>query len=187
MGIESYKINNYNLPIGKRPIIQLSDKAILLIVGPAPGIKAHNTGIPWNDPSGDRLRLWLGLSADEFYDQDKIALMSLNFWYPGVNKNGNDNPPNIKHADFWHKPLLDLMPNIKLTLLVGYFAQIYYLKKRAKSSLTATVQAWRDYLPEFVVLPHPSWHNNLWLKKHLWFSAELIPELRQRIRRLLNE
>lgn len=184
--IENYRINNYNLSSEIRPVLQLSSTAVLLIIGPAPGIRAHKTGIPWNDYSGDRLRLWLGLSKKEFYDKTKIALISMNFWYTGVNKNGGDNPPNVASAELWTKPLLALMPNIKLTLLIGSYAQGYYLKEKAKSSLTETVQAWREYLPECIVLPHPSWHNNAWIKNHKWFKMELIPELQERVMSILK-
>lgn len=184
--IENCRLNNFNLPLHMRPILQISSTASLLVVGPAPGIRAHKTGIPWDDASGERLRSWLNIPKDEFYNKDKVALISMNFWYTGSNKYGGDNPPNTKHAELWHKPLLALMPNIKLTLLIGYHAQVYYLKERVKPSLTATVCSWKEYLPQYLVLPHPSWHNQALIKKHGWFERELIPELQNRMKKLLN-
>lgn len=184
--IEHYRINNYNLPLDMRPVLQLSSAAELLIVGPAPGIRAHKTGIPWNDKSGDRLRSWLAISKNEFYNKNNIALISMNFWYPGVNKYGGDNPPNIKYAELWHKPLIALMPNLKLTLLIGSDAQAYYLNEGVKASLTETVRSWREYLPGFITLPHPSWHNNAWIKKHKWFEMELVPELQKLVKNVLK-
>lgn len=173
------------LPIGTRAVLQVSSTAVMLIIGQAPGVRAQKTGLPWNDPSGDRLRSWLSISKDEFYDKSKIALMPMGFCYPGVNKYGGDNPPTIEHAKLWHEPLRALMPNIKFTLLIGQYAQRYYLANKAKTSLTETVHSWKEYLPEFMVLPHPSWHNNLWLKHNQWFEADLIPALRQHVRELL--
>ncbi len=184
--IENCSLNNFNLPLTIRPILQLSATSLLLIIGPAPGIRAHKSGIPWDDASGDKLRSWLNLTKNEFYNKDKVALISMNFWYPGVNKYGGDNPPNVEQAELWHKPLLTLMPNIKLTLLIGYHAQNYYLRTLVKASLTETVFSWKEYLPEYIVLPHPSWHNVAWIKKYKWFENELIPELQKRIKNLLN-
>ena len=173
-------------PPGAKPILQVSSSAKIVIIGQAPGIKVHKTGIPWNDSSGNRLRAWLSISQEEFFDKRKIAIMPMGFCYPGVNKYGGDNPPNIEHARLWHKPLLTLMSNIKLTLLVGYYAQKYYLREKVKSSMDETVKAWREYLPKFIVLPHPSWHNSLWLKKNIWFEKELVPELRKQVREALD-
>ncbi len=184
--IKSQIAHDSHLSLGSHPVLQVSSTAVLLIIGQAPGIKVHKTGIPWNDLSGNRLRSWLAISKNEFYDKSKVATMSMSFCYPGTNKYGGDNPPNIEHAKLWHKPLRALMPNIKLTLLVGYYAQKYYLGKRIKASMTETVSSWREYLPEFIVLPHPSWHNNLWLKRHKWFEEELIPILRKKARELLH-
>ncbi len=184
--IEIQIANDPNLPSGSLPILQVSSTALILIIGQAPGIRAQKSGIPWNDMSGNRLRSWLAVSKDEFYDKSKIAIMPMGFCYPGTNKLGGDKPPNKKHAELWHKPLIELMPNIKLTLLVGSYAQDYYLRKAAKSSMTETIQSWREYIPNFIVLPHPSWHNNAWIKNHKWFEEELIPELRMRVRELLN-
>lgn len=184
--LQQYIGNNYNLPSNIVPIIQISVSAKILIIGPAPGIRAHNSGTPWNDASGERLRDWLSVSMDEFYDKNKFALVSMNFWYPGINERGGDNPPNIELAEKWHRPLIQLLPNIELTLLIGRYAQIYILKKNSKFSLTKTVESWREYLPELITLPHPSWHNSNWIKKHSWFEIELLPELRKRVRDILD-
>lgn len=184
--LQQYIDNNYNLPLNIRPIIQISTTAKVLIIGPAPGIRAHNSGTPWNDASGERLRVWLNLPKSEFYDASKVALISMNFWYTGVNKHGGDNPPSIAKAEQFHRPLLQLMPNIELILLVGRQAQIYYLKDKVKPSLTETIQSWREYLPQHMVLPHPSWHNTNWIKKHSWFEIELLPKLRECLREVLD-
>ncbi len=180
-------MNNFNLPSNIKPILQLSSTSSILIIGPAPGIRAHKTGIPWNDPSGIKLRSWLNITNEEFYNKNNIALISMNFWYPGVSKHGGDNSPNLKHAELWHRPLLALMPNIQLTLLIGYSAQAYYLKKRIKLSLTETVKSWREYMPEYMVLPHPSWHNQAWIKKHKWFEDEVIPQLQKQVKLILED
>lgn len=185
--IENELSQDSNLSYGKRAVLQVSSTAELLIIGQAPGSKVHKTGMCWNDFSGDRLRNWLDVSRKEFYDKTKVASMSMGFCYPGVNKNGGDNPPNIEHAKKWHKPLRALMPNIKLTLLVGQYAQKYYLGDRIKATMTETIHSWREYLPEYIVLPHPSWRNNVWLKKHEWFEEEVIPELRRRVGEILRD
>ncbi|AZL15054.1 uracil-DNA glycosylase family protein [Rickettsiales endosymbiont of Stachyamoeba lipophora] len=173
-------------PIGSRPILQISSTAKLLIIGQAPGIRAQTSGIPWNDASGDRLRAWLNLSKEVFYDKNKVAIIPMGFCYPGQNIHGGDRPPNIQHAITWHKSLLGLMPNIKLTLLVGRYAQHYYLQDRAKAKMAETIQAWQEYLPQYLVLPHPSWHNNRWIKSHPWFEQELIPALRAQVQQIFK-
>lgn len=184
--LNSLANNNYNLPQNIKPILQISSNAKLLIIGPAPGIRAHKTGTPWNDSSGVKLRSWLDISKEEFYNKNKVALLSMNFWYPGVDNHGHDNPPSLVHAELWHRPLLKLLRKVELTLLIGHQAQTYILKDQAKKSMTATVEAWKEYLPDFIPLPHPSWHNNRWIKKHKWFKMELLPELRRRAREILN-
>jgi len=178
--------NNYNLPKNIKPVLQISANAKLLIIGPAPGIRAHNTGMPWNDLSGARLRSWLGVAKEEFYDKNKFALLSMNFWYPGTDKYGHDSPPSLAHAELWHRPTLKLLRKISLTLLIGHQAQTYILKDQAKTSMTETVKAWKEYLPDFITLPHPSWHNNRWIKEHTWFKMELLPKLKRRIKRVLS-
>lgn len=181
--IETYAANNYYLPRGIKPILQLDIRSKILIIGAAPGLQAHKTGVPWNDKSGERLRNWLNVSENEFYNKNNFALISMNFWFPGYNKNGADKAPSLKDAELWHRPLLQLLPNIKLTLLVGACAQRYYLKDKIKSTMTRTVKAWQEYLPSVVVLPHPSWHNNAWLTHNSWFEKKLLPDLRRRIKK----
>jgi uracil-DNA glycosylase len=170
-----------HLPLGPRPVLRASATAKLLIVGQAPGTKVHETGIPWNDASGDRLRRWLDLDRDTFYDESRIAIMPMGLCYPGVDRNGGDSPPRPECAPLWHPPLLALMPQIELVLLVGSHAQAWYLGKQRRKSMTDTVAAWRDYLPRFIPTPHPSWRNTGWLKRNPWFEADLVPELRARV------
>ena len=169
-----------HLPLGPRPVLRASRSARLLIVGQAPGTRVHQTGIPWNDPSGDRLRDWLGVDRETFYDERRIAIVPMGFCYPGVDRNGGDKPPRPECAPLWHDRLLGLMPAVELTLLVGMYAQRRYLGRRAGRTLTETVRAWRDYLPDHLPLPHPSWRNTAWLRKNPWFEAEIVPYLRQR-------
>lgn len=173
-----------NLPFPPRPVVRAGSTARLMVVGQAPGRKVHETGIPWNDPSGDRLRQWLNLTREQFYDESRIAIIPAGFCYPGTGKSG-DLPPRPECAPLWHPRLLDALPHIELTLLIGSYAQAYYLGKRAKASLADTVQAWREYLPEFLPLPHPSPRNMRWFKTHPWFEAEVVPELRRRISAIL--
>ncbi len=168
-----------HLPLGPRPVLRASTSARLLIVGQAPGTRVHETGIPWNDPSGDRLRDWLGLDRDAFYDTARIAIMPMGFCYPGVDRNGGDKPPRRECAPLWHDRLLALMPDVELTLLVGMYAQQRYLGRRRKRTLTETVSAWREYLPAYLPLPHPSWRNTAWLRKNPWFDSEIVPYLRR--------
>jgi uracil-DNA glycosylase len=174
-----------HLPLGPRPTLRASATAKLLIVGQAPGTKVHETGIPWNDASGDRLRRWLDLDRDTFYDESRIAIMPMGMCYPGVDKNGGDRPPRPECAPLWHPPLLALMPQIELVLLVGSHAQAWYLGKQRRKSMTETVAAWRSYLPRFIPTPHPSWRNTAWLNRNPWFGAELVPELRRRVAGML--
>jgi len=184
--INKYIANDPTEIAGAKAILQVSSTAKLLIIGQAPGIRAHTTGIPWNDPSGNRLRAWLNITREEFYDKNKIAILPIGFSFPGVNKYGGDKPPTGKHALLWHERLLTLMPDIKLTLLIGTYAQKYYLKSSMKKSLTETISAWREYLPDYIVLPHPSWHNTQLIKKHAWFEEELLPYLQKEVRKILG-
>ncbi len=165
------------LPLGPKPILRTSATTKLLIVGQAPGRRVHETGIPWNDPSGDRLREWLGMSREQFYDERQIAIVPTGLCYPGSGTRG-DAPPRPECAPLWHPKLARLMPHIELTLLIGQYAQAYYLGARRKKSLRETVQAYREYLPRFLPLPHPSPRNQLWLKQNPWFEVEVIPLLR---------
>ena len=176
----------HELPLGPRPVLRASAAARLLIVGQAPGTKVHESGVPWNDRSGDRLREWLGVDKDAFYDETRIAIIPMGFCYPGRDSKGGDLPPRRECAPTWHPRLLPLLPMVGLTLLVGSYAQAFYLKDRRKNSLTETVAAWREYLPDFIPLPHPSWRNTAWLKKHSWFERELVSVLRRRTRDSLS-
>jgi uracil-DNA glycosylase len=173
------------LPLGPRPVLRAEESARILIVGQAPGTKVHETGIPWNDPSGDRLRAWMDVDRDTFYDESRIAIIPAGLCYPGRYERGGDLPPRKECAELWLEALLAHLPNLSLTLLCGQCAQKLYLGKRAKKSLTETVRAWRAYFPEYLPLPHPSFRNLLWMKKNPWFEEEVVPALRQRVHALL--
>ena len=174
-----------HLPLGPRPVVRANGTARIVIVGQAPGTKVHESGIPWNDPSGDRLREWLDLEKDVFYDEARIAIVPSGFCYPGRHERGGDLPPRPECAPLWHEPLLARMPGIVLTLLVGQYAQAYYLGKRRHKTLTETVAHWRDFAPDYFPTPHPSWRSANWLKKNPWFEAEALPVLRERVHALL--
>jgi uracil-DNA glycosylase len=174
-----------HLPFPPRPLVRAASSARLLIMGQAPGIRAHATGIPWNDPSGDRLRHWLGLSREQFYDESRIAIIPTAFCYPGRGP-GGDLPPRPDCAPLWHPRLRAALPDIQLTLLIGAYSQAYCLNRRVKRSLADTVRSWREYLPDFFPLPHPSARNLRWFKTHPWFEAEVLPELRRRTGRILK-
>jgi uracil-DNA glycosylase len=170
-----------DLPFGPRPVVQLASTARLLIVGQAPGSKVHRSGIPWDDASGDRLRNWLQLDRSVFYDEERVAIVPMGFCYPGSGEGGGDNPPRPECAPLWHPRLLKSLPDNRLTLLVGQYAQRYYLASKRKASMTETVQAFSQYAPEFFPLPHPSWRSAIWMTKHPWFEAAVIPELRKAV------
>ncbi len=176
-----------DLPLGPRPVVRAAPSARLLIIGQAPGTRVHETGIPWNDRSGERLRDWMGIERGLFYDQKRVAIVPMGFCYPGRDPRGGDNPPRPECAPLWHEPILNALPALGLTLLVGLYAQARYLGDKRKGSLTETVRAWRDYGPGILPLPHPSWRNTAWLKKNPWFDSELVPELRQRVGKLVRE
>ena len=160
--------------------------ARLLIVGQAPGTRVHATGLPWNDPSGDRLRAWMNIDRNLFYDESHIAIIPVGLCYPGRDARGGDLPPRPECAPLWHPRLRPLLPHICLTLLVGHYAQRFYLGDRCGPDVTSTVRAWRSFLPEFMPLPHPSFRNLAWLRRNLWFDAEVLPALRQMIAQLLD-
>ncbi|HMM46674.1 MAG TPA: uracil-DNA glycosylase family protein [Thiobacillaceae bacterium] len=168
------------MPHPPRPVLRASATARLLIVGQAPGRRVHATGIPWNDPSGDQLRIWLDMTREQFYDVSRIAIVPAGLCYPGTVK-GSDLPPRQECAPLWHPPLRAAMPEIRLTLLIGAYAQVYYLGKRRGRTLTDTVRAWREFLPDYLPLPHPSPRNRVWFKRHPWFEQEVLPALRQRV------
>ncbi|MBY0355228.1 MAG: uracil-DNA glycosylase family protein [Rickettsiales bacterium] len=169
-----------HLPLGPRPVFQFNPKAKILIAGQAPGVRVHETGIPFNDPSGDRLRAWVGVSREIFYDAEKIAILPMGFCYPGTGKSG-DLPPRPECAPAWRNKLLAQLPNIELTLILGQYALDWHLGERRKENLTETVRAWKEYWPQMLVLPHPSPRNNIWLKKNLWFEKEVIPQLQKKV------
>lgn len=173
-----------SLPCGPRPVIQLSESARLLVVGQAPGRRVHETGLPFNDPSGDRLRQWLDLSREEFYDEQKLAILPMGFCYPGTGKSG-DLPPRPECAPAWRQVLLERLPNVALTLVIGQYAHAWHLPNAARS-VTENVRQWRQYWPNLVPMPHPSPRNNLWLRRNPWFEEEVIPPLQSRIRSLLR-
>jgi uracil-DNA glycosylase len=168
-----------DLPLGPRPILQLAGSARLLIIGQAPGSKAHASGIPWNDASGNRLRGWLDLDRSAFYDSAEIAIVPMGFCYPGAEAMGGDAPPRPECAALWHAPLFRHLPDLKLTLLIGQYAQRHYLGTRRKGTLTDTVRAFSDYAPQVFPLPHPSWRSQTWMRKNPWFERAVIPELRK--------
>ena len=175
-----------HLPRGPRPVIVADRRARLLIIGQAPGTRVHETGIPWNDRSGDRLRNWLSLDHHVFYDSSQIAIMPMGFCYPGALPAGGDAPPRPECAPLWHDRVHQQLPQIALTLLIGMYAHAWYLGKSRKRTVTATVAAWRDFGPSIIPLPHPSWRSTNLIRRNPWFEAELLPDLRARIDRLLN-
>jgi uracil-DNA glycosylase len=171
------------LPLGPRPVFQLSQTATLLIASQAPGTKVHASGVPFSDPSGDRLREWTGLSPGQFYDAGKVAILPMGLCYPGRAPNGGDAPPRPECARLWRDRLLDAMPPLRLTLLVGTFAQTHVL---GPGTMAERVRAFRDYLPRYFPLPHPSWRSRIWAERNPWFEAEVLPALRKAVERALE-
>ncbi|MBN8109539.1 uracil-DNA glycosylase family protein [Vibrio vulnificus] len=172
------------LPLGANLVVQAHSEAKILIIGQAPGTKVHHTSIPWNDASGNRLRVWLDIEKPTFYDPKQIAIMPMGFCYPGRGQSG-DLPPRKECAPLWHEALLKHLPNIELTLLIGQYAQNRYLSNKPKT-LTETVQNWQAWLPDYLPLPHPSPRNTLWLRKNPWFEEQTVPYLRQQVHQLLS-
>ena len=162
----------------------MGQTARILVVGQAPGRRVHETGIPFNDPSGERLRSWLGIDRSVFYDSARIALLPMGFCYPGTGKSG-DLPPRPECAEKWRKQLLALLPDIQLTLVIGQYAQAWHLGERQKDTLTETVKNWKEHWPELLALPHPSPRNNIWLRKNPWLEEEILPVLKDRVSQLL--
>ena len=170
-----------HLPHPPRPVLRVGTTARLLIVGQAPGRRVHDSGIPWNDPSGQRLRDWLDLEPEVFYDERRVAILPIGLCYPGA-VDGADLPPRKECAPLWHPRIVPALGQVRLTLLVGSYAQAFHLANLRKPAMTDTVRAFREYLPRLFPLPHPSWRNSGWLKRNAWFEAELVPELRRLIR-----
>jgi uracil-DNA glycosylase len=174
------------LKLGPRPILRASATAKLCIIAQAPGIRVHETGLSFNDPSGDRLRDWLKLDRETFYDESRVAIVGMGLCFPGHDAHGGDLPPRRECAPAWHDKLFAALPKFRLTLLVGTYAFPRYLGDRRKSNMTETVKAWREYAPDYLPLPHPSWRNNAWLKANPWFAENLLPDLRKRVARALR-
>ena len=174
--VRACRLCEAHLPSGPRPIVQLDPRAKVLIAGQAPGRRVHECGVPFDDPSGDRLRDWLGFSREVFYDATTVAILPMGFCYPGTGKSG-DLPPRPECEKAWRRPLLEQLPNIRLTLVIGQYAHKWHLTD-SKKNLTDNVRAWQDYAPGLFPLPHPSPRNNIWLKKNPWFEDALLPELK---------
>ena len=176
-----------HLPLGPRPVVQMASTARLLIVGQAPGRKVHQSGIPWSDASGDRLRDWLQMEQSVFYEKAQVAILPMGFCYPGAGESRGDLPPRPECAPRWRERLLKLLPHLEVTVLVGQFAQRYYLGSQRMSSMTETVKAVAAYGPQFFPLPHPSWRSVIWMRKHAWFERSVIPQLRGVVRKVVRE
>lgn len=173
------------LPFGVNPVLSASLKSKIVVIGQAPGRIVHNTGIPWDDKSGDNLRNWMGIDKAVFYDTTQIALIPMGFCYPGKGKSG-DLPPRTECAPLWHHKLFSNMKKVKLILLIGQYAQNYYLADKAKENLTLTVEHFREYLPNYFPLPHPSPRNNIWQAKNLWFGDKVLPELKNQVKKIIS-
>ncbi len=175
-----------HLDLGPRPVVSGHIDSKIIIIGQAPGTKVHASGVPWDDASGKQLRKWLGVSDEDFYDAKKFAIVPMGFCYPGKGKSG-DLPPRPECAPLWHDSLLAKMPNVKSIILIGMYAQQYYLKKSAKKTLTETVKNYKNYLPNYFALPHPSPRNRFWLTKNPWFDQEVLPKFRETIDSILSK
>jgi uracil-DNA glycosylase len=179
--IRGCEVCKEHLPLGPRPVVQLSTQSKIIIIGQAPGKRVHETGIPWNDASGRKLREWMGIDETAFYDPNIFAIMPMGFCYPGKGISG-DLPPRPECAPLWHAQILENLPSASLILLIGQYAQRYYLKKNCKINLTETVKNYKEYFPKYIPLPHPSPRNQNWLKINPWFKEDVIPELQKKIK-----
>lgn len=184
--VRACRICAASLPLGPNPVLRAKRTARVLIIGQAPGTKVHESGVPWDDRSGNRLRAWLAIDRNTFYDQRKIAIVPMGFCYPGREENGGDKPPRPECASKWHPKVLPMLNGVKLTLLVGSYAQRYYLKTQYSRTMTESVKYWHDYLPKYFPLPHPSWRTTGWAKRNPWFETNLLPDLRRRVRAALS-
>jgi uracil-DNA glycosylase len=182
--ISQCSICKKHLPFAPRPIMQAGPEAKIIIIGQAPGLKVQQSGKPWDDASGKKLREWLGVDDETFYNPKKIALVPMGFCYPGKGTSG-DLPPRPECAPQWHLPLLTAMKKVELIILIGQYSQNYYLKEKAKENLTATVKDFKKYLPEYFPLPHPSPRNRFWLTQNKWFEKETVPLLQKKVKSLL--
>jgi uracil-DNA glycosylase len=176
-----------SLPLGPRPIVQVGRLARVLVVGQAPGRRAHESGLPWNDSSGARLREWMGIDEARFYDPDRVALMPMGFCYPGASERGGDHPPRRECASLWHERLRRHMDEVRLTLLVGQYAQKAYLPDASGATLTDTVLNYERASPGVLPLPHPSWRSTGWMRRNPWFETKLLPTLRAAVAAALGE
>lgn len=184
--IRACRICESALPDGVRPVLRIRPSAQILIAGQAPGKRVHASGVPYDDRSGDRLREWLGISRDAFYDDSWIAIVPMGFCFPGYTPAGADRPPRPECVRNWHDRLFAAAPQFALVLAIGRYAQHYHLNGLTRKSVAQTVHAWREYGPVAIPLPHPSWHNNSWLKKNPWFHSDLLPHLRTRVAEILS-
>jgi uracil-DNA glycosylase len=184
--VRACQICAIHLPCGARPVLQADGRARILIAGQAPGRKVHNSGVPFDDQSGDRLRQWMGIGHDVFYDPTKIAILPMGFCYPGTGKSG-DLPPRAECAPQWRRRLLTHLPGIQLTLVIGKYAQEYHLPDNPHTNLTVTVRAWREVWPRILPIPHPSPRNNIWLRNNPWFEEEILPQLRRAVNGILSK
>lgn len=182
--VRSCRICEAHLPLGPRPVVTVHPEARLLIIGQAPGTKVHASGIPWDDQSGKNLRRWLNMTNEEFYDETKVGIVPMGFCYPGRGKSG-DLPPRPECAPQWHQKLHEQMPKIGLTLLIGQYAQQYYLGDNRPRTLTETVRQFDTWFPKYLPLPHPSPRNGVWIKRNPWFEQDLVPVLQEKVKEIL--
>ena len=177
------------LPHKPRPVLRVSQTSRIVICGQAPGTRVHASGTPFTDPSGTRLRQWMGIDETEFYDTTRVAIVPMGFCFPGLDAKGGDLPPRPECARTWRQSVFDALPRPELILLVGFYAQKWHLGARCKANLTETVKHWQTYLdgmPTYIPMPHPSWRNNAWLKRNPWFAEEILPYLRNRVDEILR-
>jgi len=184
INIKHFNICKDHLALGPRPVVSTHPDSKIVIIGQAPGTKVHASGITWDDVSGKQPRKWLDVTDEDFYDETKFAIVPMGFCYPGKGKTG-DLPPRPECALQWHKPLFDELKNVELVILIGMYAQNYYLGKQAQKTLSETVANFKEYLPKYLSLPHPSPRNRFWLTKNPWFEVEVLPELRERVKEMI--